>query len=313
MKAYIKGYNLIPNTIYDIGNWLELAEINQSNRYFKLNCEVGKTYTISYVPPPPHYGYLYVQTRDDETGNFVKVQYLTAGNAVVKTSYTFTVEKGTSIWLMFFRSPLSYISSYSKIQLVEGEEEKPYDNGRIRVKPVIRGETPKNLFDKSDIVLNWTDFDQCTERYLSEDKTIIIAKGTSNDNVNEYAWSKGWVKPCCTTVVNGTGGAEAVAGDKLTLSADITLLEYGGFSDRILPHLFYAAAGGVNGMPYRDGRQISTTKKRYSWTFTVSKDGRYYPVFCINSNRVQIENILITNDGDTNYYAPQKCNIFIKE
>lgn len=199
------------------------------------------------------------------------------------------------------------------IMYVEGEEEKPYDNGRIRVKPVLVAMNPKNLFDKSDIALNVREFDQCSERYLSEDKNIIIAKGNDTVHTAMYAWSKGWVKPCRDVVVDGTGGAVAVTGDKLTISADITLLEYGGFSDMILLHLFNTDAGGITGHVYADSRKISATKTRYSWTFTITKDGAYYPVFCINSNRVQIENILITKDGDTNYFTPQKCNIFIKE
>lgn len=166
--------------------------------------------------------------------------------------------------------------------------------GQLKKYRIARGiPNPNNLFDKSKITVIGSEFDQCSEKYLSEDKNVIIAKGNVSESTSEYAWSKGWVSPTLTQTKAGTAGISGLAGEKITFSADITLLEYGGFSKKILTHV----GNGPTGKVYM-AVEISPVKKRYSWTHTLTRDAMIYPIFCLNSNRVRIENIYI-NKGDT--------------
>lgn len=182
----------------------------------------------------------------------------------------------------------------------------------VRVKPVMLVRNPKNLFDKSQIQFVYDDFLQCHDYSLSEDNNVLIATGNAGEGHNDFTWYTGWVSPLSYAINRtGTGVMALKAGDTVTVSADITLIEQGSRPARVRCY-FYGKGNSGNKTPINN-KAISAAKTRLSWTFQVTVDNQYYPIFCINSNRVQIENILITKDGDTDYLVQQKCNIFIKE
>ena len=180
-------------------------------------------------------------------------------------------------------------------------------NGELKKYRVARGiPNPNNLYDKSAAFINATrptaDFGNCTDIYWSEDKNIIIATGKREDtstSSGDHSWARGWVCPtsyAVQSVTDGNYGVYAVAGEKLTVSADVTLIEQGPFKPTVQVYVYHEGNGGPTAV---NRKEISKVTKRYSWTLNITRaEGRYYPVFCINGNRVRIENIYM-NKGDT--------------
>ena len=161
----------------------------------------------------------------------------------------------------------------------------------------IKGSTVRceNLFDKSKI--SSADFANCTDTSISEDKNVLIATGNEGGDVADFSYPTGWVRSLYIEVGNG-GGASCEAGDTVTVSADITLITQGSRAAAVRCYIYREDNTGVtSGWE----KTISATKKRVSWSFSVSKTGRYYPIFAINSNRVRIENIKMSKDGSTEY------------
>lgn len=150
--------------------------------------------------------------------------------------------------------------------------------------------TGRNLFDKSGI--DWRDyydFSSCTKTSISEDKNVLIAKG--GNSTDDFSFNAGWVQPNKTNLAKY--GVFCEVGDVLTVSADITLLEQGARDAKVM---CWVSSGTPS-----DQRTISTTKKRYTWQFQITKATRYAPAFAINSNYVQIENIKMSIGGGTEY------------
>lgn len=311
MKAYIKGYNLFDWTNYTANNNPSLSfdggvlsVTNNSSSTSQIDFEISAptgTYTISHESTIIVYYYV------DNGDGYGKAASTTGG---IPSTFT-TTSSSSKVRIRIFGSANS-VTKLIKMQVNKGDTPKPYDNGRIRVKPVIRVENPKNLFDKSQIQAVYDDFLQCHDYSLSEDGNVLIATGNAGEGQKDFVWFTGWVSPSSYAVNRtGTGVMELKAGDTVTVSADFTLIKQGSRSAKVRCYL-YGKGNSGNKTP-AIAKPISATKTRYSWTFQVTVDNQYHPVFPINSNRVQIENILITKDGDTNYYAPQKLNIFIKE
>jgi hypothetical protein len=166
----------------------------------------------------------------------------------------------------------------------------------------IKGSTVRceNLFDKSDITLSASDFANCSDYSLSEDKNVIIATGNTSESTMNNAYSHGWVRPTYYATRINDKGISFKTGEKITISADITLIEQGDKEARIA--FQWGAKDNVGTIQSGGNKDISTTKQRYTHTLTMTADGTNgYPIICINSNRVKIENVMISKNGVTEY------------
>lgn len=180
VKAYIKGYNLAdffagekPYLYYgkveEVGsNYIiakgALSHVSEQYWYTSVNSsgwlslrpvnpivlKGGKTYTLSF-------DITLLETIDGKGSftaavfNFASQYNYTLKNTldrqrvVVRRTfaedYTISNQSGNGLTI----SLNSLHVKIENIMLVEGEEEKPYDNGRIQVKPVIPVRNPKNL------------------------------------------------------------------------------------------------------------------------------------------------------------------------
>jgi len=137
---------------------------------------------------------------------------------------------------------------------------------------------------------------------ISEGKTIeelengVIAQGNQKESSTQTnSYSRGWLMSgwsdetgiCPTLYENQT----------VTVSADITLLETGNSPTPNVTNIHLYVEGTGNG--YSGKYNISlpiNEKKRISQKFTISSaysGAVFYPAFCLNSNKLRIENIQI--------------------
>lgn len=166
----------------------------------------------------------------------------------------------------------------------------------------IKGSTVRceNLFDKSKILSNNVDFNQCTDYSVSNDKNVLIATGNAATEAADFLYATGWVSPTSYDTQHNSGGIPMKVGDTVTVSADFTLITQGARTPQVKCYLTNHLNSG--NITTGAAKTISATKTRLSWTFNVEKvEGRYYPVFAINSNRVKIENVMISKNGVTEY------------
>ena len=160
MAMYIKGYNLIPFPyIASNGTTAGITYTKLADGSVKV---VGTATALSYFA-------LHVDWDHDmdgvfKTGKYYRLSHLGEGSAYIRlnvstatssmtTAITSRAGQETAEWkedYTFKRLDIivpkgATVDTVVKPMLVEGEEEKPYDNGKIQVKSVIPVRNPKNL------------------------------------------------------------------------------------------------------------------------------------------------------------------------
>ena len=173
-------------------------------------------------------------------------------------------------------------------------------DGSITTIEKIEGSTVKsaNLFNKQYVCTD--DFANCIETELLDDKNVMIARGKSNDTVQEYNYGLGWVRPLSYQAGYKKSSLRLRAGDIVTISADFTLIENGGRTSAVRCYLYNSDNTVI--IANQNQKAISETTQRLSWEFTIkADDDTYFPVFPINSNKVRIENIAIKYGEDATY------------
>lgn len=164
----------------------------------------------------------------------------------------------------------------------------------------IAGSTVKsaNLVNKQYV--HTGDFVNCIETELLDDKNVMIARGKSNDTLQEYHYNLGWVRPLSYQSSYKKSALRLRAGDIVTVSADFTLIENGGRTSTVRCYLYNSDNTAI--IANQNQKAISETTQRLSWQFTIkADDDTYYPAFPINSNKVRIENIAIKSGEDATY------------
>ncbi len=187
----------------------------------------------------------------------------------------------------------AYTTRRTATDSMTGEAYNLIDGSQAIVKE-IRGSTvaTTNLFNKDEIMGAGT-FANCTETSVSEDKNVLIARGNEVET-DEHAFSRGWIRPLAN--VSNEKMAFLKPGT-VKVSADITLLEKGSASASVVGFLY-----GASQVLSNTAKPITTTKTRYVWELIVKMEGYYYPIFSANSNKIQIENIMIAYEAEQ--YVP---------
>ena len=324
MKAYIRGYNLMDffagnfrmgyGKVEEIGSNYVIAKgalsyTGEENWYTNVHSngwlefrplspiylKAGTTYTLSY-------DITLLETIDGKTAftaaahNFGKSYIYSLKNTLDKQHVVFrrTFDSDTVLSNTTNTFNISTNSLHVKIEnlmFVEGEEEKPYDNGRIRVKPVIPVRNPKNLIPFPYSIESGYKQDGITVEY--DKYGTFSLKGTQTATANR-----------AYTVVNKF---YLPLGD-YTLSIPKTHVK--DVETRLRR---YKASGAQ-----QENIQVSPNWGAYSINFTVKDETDYYQFGFTIYKGAQIDGTwwaAITKKGEQfdNPIAPQKCNIFIKE
>ena len=192
VKAYVKGYNLMDffaskievehGQAEEIGNNYVIAKgtFNTNDQYgvnyssgwldFRLTkpFRMKGTYTLSFDIT------LLETAENKETITFAVHRpskfgrYTLPNVAGVKQHLVRTIVYSDPVEISIVTFSLNGLRvKIENIMFVEGNEEKPYDNGRIQVKPVIPVRNPKNLADLSALEKNgWIEFMDTDKRYF---------------------------------------------------------------------------------------------------------------------------------------------------
>lgn len=183
---------------------------------------------------------------------------------------------------------------YYDIQFEKGTTATEYEPFGYKLDITRRG---KNLF-------NYIKAEPLQGVIVEELENGAILNG--NDGTTEYAWSSGWYTPGQSTA--SANGVNLKGGDVVTVSADATLLEIGNssFSNNTKIYL-RTKIDSTNVDLYGTNILLNLNEKqKISYTFTINdgKDGRYYPIFVINSHTIKIENIQIEYGNTATEYEP---------
>lgn len=136
-----------------------------------------------------------------------------------------------------------------------------------------------------------------------------------NDVTSTYSFSSGWFRPG-NSYKSGNGVVLNV-GDKVTLSADVTLLELGVASNESGVRLYFYSRE-KNKMAMDFGKVLLNLNEtiRISKTVTLTDEqfsgDILFPIFGINSHKMKIENIMISIDGTDKYEPYGKYKIPIE-
>lgn len=154
----------------------------------------------------------------------------------------------------------------------------------------------KNLFNWSGKLKQYADTANCT---IVE--TLIngaILQGNIGSKPGNASYDNGWFRPGAE---DGYGTAVTLsANDVVTISADYEILERNYASPTTIGVYLYGTE------PIADQwSQIETgVLYRIKATYTIAKDGQYYPVFTLNSSKVKITNIQIEKGSTATDYVP---------
>lgn len=154
----------------------------------------------------------------------------------------------------------------------------------------------KNLFNYSGKLKQYVDTANCT---IVETLTNgAILQGNIGSEPGNASYDNGWFRPG-----NDGGYGTAVtlsANDIVTISADYEILERNYASPTPIGVYLYGAESFAN-----QWSQIETgVLYRIKATYTIVKDGQYYPVFTLNSSKVKITNIQIEKGAAATNYVP---------
>lgn len=154
----------------------------------------------------------------------------------------------------------------------------------------------KNLFNWSGKLREYYDTANCT---IVETLTNgAILQGRVGSEPGNAFYDNGWFRPGST---DGYGTAVTLsANDIVTISADYEILESNYASPMPIGVYLYGTESLAN-----QWSQIETgVLYRIQATYTIAKDGQYYPVFTLNSSKVKITNIQIEKGTTATDYVP---------
>ena len=162
MKAYIKGYNLIPfpyKIVHTNATWSGVTFTVQSDGGVRVfgTATVGVGFPVllagRYILPIKSGAYYTISGGKDNVIVTLRVKKSETASSDEQWTECSNGKKSTKICTEGWHSPTVSLWINKGVTVdtviypmfVEGEEEKPYDNGRIQVKPVIPVRNPKNL------------------------------------------------------------------------------------------------------------------------------------------------------------------------
>lgn len=183
-----------------------------------------------------------------------------------------------------------------------GNPEKPPSPDNIR--PLIGAKGRVNSWGKNLFNYAAQNVDICISNCLIVEKFengAILKGNDTGTGVASYA--NGWFQPGVYLYENNAvSSLDLTAGDLVTISCDYTVLEksHPESQEPIGVYLY-----GVNNMT---SQLIACppigVKTRVSRTYNITVNGKYYPVFTLNSNKVKIENIQVEYGDKATEYHP---------
>lgn len=155
----------------------------------------------------------------------------------------------------------------------------------------------KNLFNYSGKLRQYYDIDNGT--IIETLPNGAILQGNVYTGNGDASYSNGWFRPGYTS---GYGTEVTLsANDTVTISADYEILERNFISPTIVGIYLY----GTEELSSLNDFQVETgVLYRVKQTYTIAKDGQYYPVFTLNSSKVKITNIQIEKGSTATDYVP---------
>ena len=166
------------------------------------------------------------------------------------------------------------------------------ETGKYDIPLSVRG---KNLLSVTNEKNYREDFANCSYEVI-ENGWRITGRSVSDQAT---AYSNGWFRPGYTD--SGVRGVYAKKGDNLTVSADICaikLSEKYANNNNMGMYLYTNSANVVS-----EVRWFSSNKtRRLSVSYKIPASGRWYPVFTINGNTIEITNVQVAkNETDITY------------
>lgn len=170
----------------------------------------------------------------------------------------------------------------------------------------------KNLFlhdAKGDYELNVTRYSVANGTLIEIlDNGGVIVQGNNAENNGNGSYANGWYRPSNTGgegILNASQAVLLNEGDTVTVSADYTIIEY-GYGDKANIGVYLYDYEGYNN--HLDIIYVPVgIKTKLQKTYTISQTAHYFPVFTLNSAKVQIENIQIELGNTVTEYEPYKA------
>ena len=135
----------------------------------------------------------------------------------------------------------------------------------------------------------------------------VIVQGNDETSNGSNAYANGWYRPSNSGKngnPNASKAAWLTAGSVVTVSADVTVLEYSyGNSVNIGTYLYPYFTG--NSYTYYNNYSVGE-KNKVQQTYTITETDFYFPVITLNSAKVKIENIQIELSSTATAYEPYK-------
>ena len=155
----------------------------------------------------------------------------------------------------------------------------------------------KNLFNWSGKLRKDYDTANCT---IVETLTNgAILQGNIGGAPGNASYDNGWFRP---GIDDGYGTAVTLsANDVVTISADYEILERNYASPTTIGVYLFGTEQMSH--PYASPTETGVLY-RIKDTYTITKDGQYYPVFTLNSSKVKITNIQIEKGSTATDYVP---------
>lgn len=152
--------------------------------------------------------------------------------------------------------------------------------------------TGKQLFDWSKITNISRDVSNATLNETLENGVVV--KGNTSSAEDSGVNSKGWFKPGES---NTNARINITEVSNITISADITLLESGGVANEIR---FYLGNGSAT--KTSSSKSLTLNQKiRLSQIYNNVDVGNWFPIFTLASNKIKIENIMVSTSSDISY------------
>lgn len=153
----------------------------------------------------------------------------------------------------------------------------------------------KNLFEWLGTSLHPDDYANAVLIEIVQNGIILQGNDSVISQPNHY--NNGWFRPGAYygTIANKVN---LTAGDIVTISADYLLID-GPYNNTNIGIYLYGAANSTALVSVSKGKL-----KRVSATYPVTVTGEYYPVFTLNSSKVQITNIQIEKGSTATPYVP---------
>lgn len=286
--SYVQGNSTTDKTIIQINGNTVTFPAHDGNLYgvmidnAQLGLKVGHTYTASVGSVSAY----------DATSFGWRIGYIDGTETkIVSSTATFTVEK--EIQRVMFRIGSPYTgnteSIIENIQIEEGSVATAFTS---YVDPSTISVTGcgNNIIDCSNYTSQKSGFFSNVTLIDSNDTgTVITIKGANG--ASACANSSGWL------VFNSKSKLNLRVGDKVTMSADITLIEEGIYGNVVKFAIMNDSAGKTSSSP----NITLGSKQRFTVTRDVQVDGLHRLMLMVNSNTITVENIMVSINGKTEY------------